>query len=140
VNRERLHSILLRHEGLRLRPYTDTAGKLTIGIGRNLTDFGIREKEAYYLCDNDIDAAVAGLSQTVKAFSSMDDVRQEVLINMAFNMGLTKLMSANPKMIAAVEAKNFLDAAKEMLDGPWKDQVHGRAIELSTAMARGDYA
>ena len=50
---ERMKEQLLRHEGLRLKPYRCTAGKLTIGIGRNLDDCGISQKEAYALLDND---------------------------------------------------------------------------------------
>ena len=45
---------LIADEGLRLKPYTDTVGKITIGIGRNLTDVGISKEEAYALCDTDI--------------------------------------------------------------------------------------
>ena len=50
----RIKAQLVRHEGLRLKPYRCTAGKLTIGIGRNLDDCGISQTEAYLLLENDI--------------------------------------------------------------------------------------
>ena len=39
---------LILHEGLRLKPYRDTVGKLTIGVGRNLDDVGITRAEAFF--------------------------------------------------------------------------------------------
>jgi len=50
---ERIKEQLVRHEGLRLKPYRCTAGKLTIGIGRNLDDCGFWQQEAYALLEND---------------------------------------------------------------------------------------
>lgn len=47
----RLHDMLIRHEGLRLKPYHDTVRKLTIGIGRNLDDVGITHEEALILLE-----------------------------------------------------------------------------------------
>lgn len=41
--------MLIRHEGLKLKPYQCTAGKLTIGVGRNIEDMGITEDEAIYM-------------------------------------------------------------------------------------------
>ena len=49
----RIKAQLVRHEGMRLKPYRCTAGKLTIGIGRNLDDRGISQKEAYVLLEYD---------------------------------------------------------------------------------------
>ena len=138
MNRQRLQAKLVQHEGLRLRVYQDTAGHPTIGVGRNL-DVGIRESEAYVLLDNDIDSAVSGLRGVISNFDKLDDVRQEALINMVFNEGLVKFTRSNPRMIAAIEAGDFPLAAKEILDGPWKDQVKGRAYEIAAAISKGDW-
>ncbi len=137
MNRDRLRALLVKHEALRLRPYRDTVGKLTIGCGRNLDDVGLRENEAYFLLDNDIDSSVNALERTLPWFKDLDDVRQEVLIDMCFNMGIVKLVSKNPEMLKACEAKDYPRAAAEMLNGPWKDEVHSRADELAQAMSRG---
>ena len=51
---KRLKDMLIRHEGLKLKPYLCTAGKLTIGVGRNIQDRGITYQEAMMLLENDI--------------------------------------------------------------------------------------
>jgi len=138
MNRDRLRATLSRHEGRRLKPYQDTRGHLTIGVGRNL-DTGLRESEVDFMLDNDIDSCIKALSAVLPCFAALDDVRAEVLVNMVFNQGITGFMRNNPKMIAALEAKDYPTAAKEMLDGPWKDQVKGRAYELAAAMESGKF-
>ena len=57
---ESMIGMLKRHEGLRLKPYQDTIGKLTIGYGRNLDDRGISKEEAEYLLRNDISRVKIG--------------------------------------------------------------------------------
>jgi lysozyme len=138
MNLARLKALLRKHEGLRLKPYRDTVDKLTIGVGRNLDDVGISFNEAEAMLDNDIQTAVNALTRTLPWFAALDDVRQEVLIDMCFNMGIITLVGKNPKMLAAIQKKNYGEAAIEMLSGPWKDQVHARAIELSEMMRTGE--
>jgi len=77
---------LTRHEGLRLKPYADTVGKLTIGVGRNLDDVGITEDEALMMLENDIKIARDELLSHFPAFNSLHDARLDCLINMVFNM------------------------------------------------------
>jgi len=50
----RIKAQLVRHEGLRLKPYRCTAGKLTIGNGCNLDDRSISQKEAYAMLERDL--------------------------------------------------------------------------------------
>lgn len=136
MNRERLLDTIMRHEGLRLYPYKDTVGKLTIGVGRNLDDNGISETEALYMLNNDIDDVV----EEAKSFwwwEELDDVRQEVVLNMLFNLGLPTFKQFI-NTIKAIEEQNWNRAAKEMLDSRWAKQVGVRAIELSDAMRKGE--
>ena len=84
--RQRLLDQLIRHEGLRLKPYRCTAGKLTIGVGRNLDDNGITRKEAQSLLANDVNRAEAEVMRIVPQFHALDEVRQAVLIDMLFNV------------------------------------------------------
>jgi lysozyme len=80
---------LVRHEGLRLKPYRCTAGKLTIGVGRNLEDKGISQQEAYELLENDIrECEVQLLTEIPDIYLSLDINRKVVLINMCFNLGI----------------------------------------------------
>src|SRR5207249_6228852 len=100
--REQLRLQLLAHEGLRLKPYTDTGGKLTIGCGRNLTDGGISTGEAMYLLDNDISGLLTYLTHVYPWFAGLTPERQFSVVDVAFNVGRTGLAHF-PKMIAAVE-------------------------------------
>ena len=81
MNRQLLLKQLERHEGLRLKPYRDTVGKLTVGYGRNLDDRGISEDEAGFMLDNDIDQVERELER-MPLYLSLDPIRQVVLANM----------------------------------------------------------
>ena len=70
-------------EGLRLKPYRDTVGKLTIGIGRNLDDVGISEAEAEYLLSNDLDRTISDLDKYMLWWQTLDTPRRRVILNMA---------------------------------------------------------
>jgi lysozyme len=131
-----LLSELERDEGVRLKPYLDTEGKLTLGIGRNLDDVGIDAEEAQYLCRRDIRRAESGLTTVIPRWRGLSDARQRVLINMCFNMGPTRLAGFK-NMVAAIENNNFEEAAKEMLNSRWATQVGDRAKRLSEMMRRG---
>lgn len=136
MNLLKLTDELKTDEGLRLFPYTDTVGKVTIGYGHNLTDNGITDTQAGWLLHDDIVSMLASLTSALPWLSTLDDARQRVLANMAFNMGLGTLLSFH-KMLAACEAQNFYLAASEMLHSHWASQVGGRAIRLANQMRLG---
>lgn len=138
MNKEELTEQLARHEGLRLKPYRDTVGKLTIGIGRNLEDKGISELEALIMLDNDVMEFAEEVSRNISFFSKLDDARQNVLVNMAFNMGIGGLLSFK-NMLAECERKCFNHAETEMLNSKWATQVGSRARELGRQMRTGEY-
>lgn len=127
---------LIRDEGLRLKPYICPAGKLTIGVGRNLDDKGITKAEALLLLDHDINEVVMALHRKLPWFDYLGLARQDVLVNMAFNMGVTALLKFK-KMLAAVEAGDYHRAADEMLASKWAGQVGRRATRLAVVMREG---
>lgn len=129
-----IKELIKRHEGLRLRPYKCTAGKLTIGYGRNLEDVGITEEEAMCLLEGDLRTATGECHRLFPNFSSLSDMRRAVLINMMFNLGVNRL-SKFKKMREALANNNFKEASIEMLDSKWAKQVGDRADELSYMMA-----
>ncbi len=134
---ERMKEQLLRHEGLRLKPYRCTAGKLTIGIGRNLDDCGISQKEAYALLDNDIQNCEQQLLEEIPViYNALDEVRQCVLLNMCFNLGIHGLLGFN-NTLAFIAAGDWERAANNMLASKWAKQVGRRAIELSELIRKG---
>ena len=133
MNRQALQEMLIRHEGLRLKPYTDTVGKVTIGVGRNLTDNGITKEEAVEMLRHDMDAAIAEAVKNFPWFLDLTEERQRVVVSMLFNMGLPKLKGFK-NFLAAVEAQDYETASKEMKNSQWAKQVGMRAVELSILM------
>jgi lysozyme len=136
MDMKRLRADLVRHEGMKLKPYKCTAGKLTIGIGRNIEDKGISEVEAFMMLDNDI-FELRTNPQIMEIIAPLNSVRQEVIINMAFNLGVSGLLKFR-NMLAALKVGNYRRAASEMLDSMWSVQVGNRAIELSERMKKGE--
>ena len=128
---------LVRHEGVRLKPYRDTVGKLTIGIGRNLDDVGISEDEAYTMLRNDIQSVIKDLNDHLVWWNTMDEPRRIVLANMCFNLGITKLLGFR-NFLLNLQKGDYEQAAKHMEDSLWHKQVKGRAIELEQIMRTGE--
>lgn len=134
----KLRNLLFKHESYEKYPYTDTSGHLTIGIGRNLTLNGISLPEAFGLLDNDMDYFIAKLSDGLKCFVDLDENRQVVLVDMCFNLGVNNFMGFS-KMLAALERRDFVQAADEMLQSKWAEQVGIRARQLAEIMRTGEY-
>lgn len=129
MDRELLRRQLIRDEGLRLKPYKDTVGKVTIGVGRNLDDKGISEDEAAMLLDNDIDEHVADLDKHLPWWRGMDDRRQNALANMAFNLGITRLMLFT-QTLDNLKRGDYEAAAAGLPLTLWYKQVGRRAVRI----------
>lgn len=134
----RLRDDLKRAEGLRLKPYRDPVGELTIGWGRNLADRGISQDEAAVLLDHDIQRAMSDVLRNFRWASNMDAARQSVLVEMAFNMGITRLLGFVHTLKACEEGR-YQDAAIEMMDSKWATQVGARATRLADRMHSGEW-
>ncbi len=135
---EKLREQLIRHEGLRLRPYRCPAGKLTIGVGRNLEDCGISRDEAMLLLTNDIREAADDVVNIIGmgVWDRLTDARQRVLVDMRFNLGPGGFRGFK-RMIQAVRDQRWEDAANEMIDSNWARQVTSRANRLAAMMREG---
>lgn len=133
---DKLTAMLVDHEGMRRKPYRCTAGKLTIGVGRNLDDRGISPDEAMYMLANDIRDSRRELSAAFPWFDKLDDVRQAVLIDMCVNLGLSRLQGFR-NTLALIGVGKYEAAAQEMLNSKWAEQVGRRAQRLSRMMATG---
>lgn len=123
-------------EGFRSKPYADAVGKLTIGYGRNLDDNGISRSEAHDMCVHDAITALRDAADLVPNWLLLDDVRQNVVANMAFNLGKTRLAKF-VKFLAAVNARDYLKASAEMKDSIWYVQTGSRARRLVDEMRTG---
>lgn len=134
------HAILVqeleRDEGLRLKPYADSKGIETIGIGRNLRDVGLTREEAYHLLANDIERAVEDLDQFLSWWRRLDCVRQRVLMNWCFNMGIARMMTFKPTL-DLIQAGRYAMASEHMLASLWDHQAPERVRRLSDIMRTG---
>jgi len=144
-----LVDLLLKHEGIRLHPYDDLTGrapealrgKLTIGVGRNLSDTGITRTEALSLLKADIQKAKTK-AKKYRFFEGLNKARKAVVVSMVFNLGS---IGAFVRMRAAIAVKDWQGAAREMLENSpgnptrWASQVGNRAQELADMMRSGEW-
>jgi lysozyme len=160
LDRDALVAQLIRDEGIRLKPYVDCCGRdwracvatpckpareghrgnLTIGIGRNLDGVGISREEAMLLLStgptNDIDRTATPLKAALPWWPALDDVRQRSLLNMAFNLGVEKLLEFHGTLRAFANG-DWKAAAAGMRDSLWAKQVGARAERLAKAVESG---
>lgn len=134
----RLIDTLVRHEGLRRLAYEDSVGVLTIGVGRNIEEVGLSDDEIYYLLKNDIRRCETELDNSFRWYKDLDQVRQEAMINLCFNLGITRLRKFK-LALRAMEVKDYEDAADEFLDSLWATQVGQRAVEVTYMIRFGAY-
>ena len=134
---DKLTALIAKHEGLRLKPYKDTVGKLTIGYGRNLDDVGISQDIADQMLTEDVAQSIKACRK-FKWFEDLNEIRQAVIVNMVFNLGITRFRKFK-KTIAHIKRRHYCYASDEMLDSKWARQVKGRAEELAHMMCTGQW-
>lgn len=133
-----LIDLLVKHEGVRRKPYTDTTGNLTIGVGRNLDSMGISDDEIFHMLRNDIRRCEDELENAFRWYNYLNDARQDAMTSMCFNLGITRLRGFR-KAIDAMELGDFDEAADEFMDSLWAKQVGQRAIDVTTMIRTGEY-
>ena len=126
-----------RYEGYSKLPYKCPTGHLTIGYGHNLEN-GISEKVALFILQEDLSRAERAVKDAFPWWWKLDDARQFVLVDMAFNMGQAGLKGFK-KMLAAIESGDFDKAAEEMLDSKYGRQVVHRARLNAEIMKTGEW-
>lgn len=127
------------HEGVRSTVYVCSEGYETIGVGRNISDSGIglSDDEIAYLLANDIARCEKEIAERFDWWDDLDPVRQDALVDMAFNLGISRL-SQFQNMIGALSEGRFDDAAAEALDSKWARQVGQRAQTVAAMMRTGE--
>lgn len=136
MNYNTLKMELKRDEDTRLKPYRDSVGKLSIGVGRNLDDVGITEQEADFMLMTDVGRAEGALDAKLPWWRTLSENRQRVLLNMCFNMGIGSLLGFTNTLKAA-QSGNYGAAADGMLASKWASQVGARATRLADLMRNG---
>lgn len=97
-------------EGFRAKPYRDTRGFLTVGYGCNL-DAGLTEHAATGLLMAQADEMHLALC-AYHWYEALDEARQSVCLDIAFNSGLHGLIGFH-NMIDALGRKDWAAAAHE---------------------------
>ena len=134
---------LKRDESLRLKPYKDSEGHLTIGYGHNL-EHGIPEVIADALLAYGMTKATAAVLAHLPWTMQLDEVRRGVFVNLAFNMGIgdadegTGLLGFT-KMLKHAEAHNWSAAGDELLSSKYAEQVGPRAHRLRKQLETGEW-
>ena len=131
---------LKRHEGVKSHAYKCTANMITVGVGRNIDEnggIGLSDDEINYLLENVIKRCKQELI-ALSWFTDLDSVRQDALVNLCFNLGLTRLMGFNNAMAAMAEG-DYERAADEFYDSRWAKQVKSRADEVCEMVRTGRY-
>lgn len=126
-----------RFEGLALFPYKCTAGEWTIGYG-HLIKGGITLAAAEIILDEDLAKAEREARGNFPWFEKLNGPRQAVVVDMIFNIGLTRFYGFK-KMRAAIESGDFAKAAEEMLDSKYARQVVHRARLNAEIMKTGEW-
>ena len=151
LDKQKLIDLISDHEGVKLKVYDDYTGKElkagdvlvghpTIGIGRNVAKdgLGISQEEAEFMLMNDI----SRVKEEIKNFpiEHLNEVRTAIIIDMAFNMGITRF---NPTMwkktFQAIVNEDWQKATTEMLDSNWARQTKRRSAKLSQMMLLGNW-
>lgn len=138
---EMLMSRVVEHEGIKPSAYQDSLGYWTIGIGTLIDERRggkLTTEECFYLCRNRLDLRRKDLS-CYEWFAKQDVVRQNALVELAFNLGLNGLLGFK-KMISALAVNNYALAAKELIDSSWSRQVgKARSGDLRHRILMGRY-
>ena len=133
MNMTRLLQSIKSHEGRRETAYQDSLGVWTIGYGHNLETRPLSDAVIEMLLGEDLEGAITDARSLVPDFDDLDDRRQEVLVEMAFNLGRAGLASFK-RMLSAVKRRDYQSAADEMLNSVWRRQVGVRAEALAERM------
>lgn len=136
MNKNRFLTQIRFHEGVRNKVYKDHLGIETIGVGRNLVDRGLSDDEINYLLENDIKIITDELDKSFSWWTDLDEVRQRVLCDLAFNLGLPRLHGF-AKMLDALKRRDYYTSADELLDSKYAKQVGQRAERLADMLRTG---
>jgi lysozyme len=148
IDRQRLRAQLSVHEDRRHFVYDDCTGKPiaegtfvrglpTVGVGRNLATRGLSDDEIDYLLDHDISDCIAD-AMKLPWFEGLDPVRRAVITELIFNMGLARL-NGFKKFYAAMNEHEWQQAAHELKDSHWYQQVGARADRLIAQLTSGEW-
>ena len=136
----KLVEMLRLHEGVRYKVYLCSEGYETIGVGRNISEggLGLSKDEVDFLLVNDIKRVQDELTRNFPWFLDLNEARRDAMVDICFNLGLTRLRSfANA--LEAMSYGQYEIAANEFMDSRWSQQVGNRAVEGTEMIRTGEY-
>ena len=129
-------------EGVRRTAYQDHLGYWTIGVGRLIDaskpGAGLRDTEIEQMLRNDVEDRIAAVGNALPWFYELDEARQGVLVNMAFQLGTQGLLGFKTTL-DLVKAGKYAEAANQMLKSKWAKQTPDRAARLAKQMMLGKW-
>lgn len=131
---------LIQHEGIELHAYQDSLGFWTIGVGRLIDGRkggGISHNEALTLLKHDINSVMNDLDKWFPWWDKLDGVRQRVMIDMCFNLGVDGLRKFKTTL-NHIEDGDWKEASRAMRASLWHTQVGNRAERLARMMESGE--
>jgi len=133
---ETLKANIKEAEGLRLYPYRDSTGHLTIGYGRCLEN-GISKAEAEIMLEADLYHASDQFMRLPKAvIRNCNTPRRRVLVEQIFQLGLSGTLKFK-RQLRAIESGDYDEAAMEMIKSRWYQQTPNRVMKLAEIMKSG---
>lgn len=144
---DRLAAQLEHDEGLVLHAYPDQFGYTTIGYGRMVDPRkggGISLDEARLLLGNDIAKVSSRLDVALPWFRALNEARQGVLLNMAFQLGVgndepPRGLLGFRLMLGALRDERWADAAEQMRRSKWATQTPKRCVRLARQVETGEW-
>ena len=133
---EALRDWLKQKEGLRLKPYTDTHGWLTVGYGRNLSANGISILTAEQMLDEDIIRAQRDVQRYLPWVNDIAPARQDAFYHLAFWIGIGSLLRFT-KMIGAAHSGDWETASNELLNSALNNDIPERTQEIAARLLNG---
>jgi lysozyme len=143
MNLTLMYAELRRDEGVRRWPYKDTSTppKNTAGVGHNLDasplpagwTYPLSDAQITQLLTTDVADTFHQLDASLSWWRTLSEVRQRVIANMCFNLGIGKLLGFK-RALAAMQVHDWSTGAAEMKDSAWYEQVKDRAVRLCSAM------
>jgi lysozyme len=145
MNYDLLDAELRRDEGVRYTPYYDTNGFQTVGVGHNIVasplppgwTYPLSDDQVNSLLNHDLTVTGAALDLHLPWWKQLDEVRQRVVANMCFNMGIFKLMGFH-NALTCMQTGDYIGAAAGMSASHWAVEVGDRATRLISAMTTGE--
>jgi lysozyme len=140
IDMSAMEAELMRDEGSVPYAYQDSLGYWTIGVGHCIDSrMGCKLPDEFIkslLC-SDIDSTIADLNEKLPWWTQLDEIRQRVLVNMCFNLGINKLMRFQ-KFLESMKNSDWKSAAEQMQNSVWWGQVGARAVRLQHMVLTGE--